>query len=330
MNGHLYYHAPCFDGTISAVLLGDFFEAKLRWDEFELHAVNYDLKKQWLTSNLHKPAIVVDFLFHPDAYFWADHHETTFLDETHKAEYQRRQDPYRVYEQSAKSCASLLWRHFHEEFLYRNQNFEELVYWADKTDSADYESVHEAVFGDAPALRIYRILDSRAPSEFCASLVRKLRIKSLEEVARLPDVAERYEQIKTDTEAGIERFRIGESIFMHNDRYAVFDVDATDVKINRYAPFVRCPQAWYSIGIERWERQGKQGATIRAMRNPWIDFRCASLGIIFEEFGGGGHQRIGAVVLRAMKEPDPIHIRDKILARIKDEDRKLASGVMGT
>jgi len=63
--------------------------------------------------------------------------------------------------------------------------------------------------------------------------------------------------------------------------------------ISRYAPYYIEPNARYSIGIIR----SPEGIGITAMRNPWRKFRSISLGRAFEKFGGGGHQRVGAVRL---------------------------------
>jgi hypothetical protein len=75
-----------------------------------------------------------------------------------------------------------------------------------------------------------------------------------------------------------------------------FDVDATDVMISRYAPFLgpHGRAARYSAGIVRF----KGGAKITVMRNPWNEFESLPLGELCAHFGGGGHQRIGSIVLK--------------------------------
>jgi hypothetical protein len=62
--------------------------------------------------------------------------------------------------------------------------------------------------------------------------------------------------------------------------------DGSDVLISRYLPFVIAPQARYSFGIVR---NGSEG-TIRAMRNPWLEFPSIDLSLIF----GSGHPRIAS------------------------------------
>lgn len=41
-----------------------------------------------------------------------------------------------------------------------------------------------------------------------------------------------------------------------------------------------------------------EGAKILVMRNPWLEFESVPLGEICARFGGGGHQRVGAVALK--------------------------------
>ena len=172
MRGHIYYHCPCFDGMVSAALLADFLVDRASWSEVALVGVNYHEKHDWLARRLDRPAAVVDFLYHPHADHWADHHVTTFLSEAARADFEKPEDEkrkdepgqderkpkVRVYDQGAHSCAGVLWRHLESEHCFRLDRYEEAVRWADKIDSAAYDSVEEAVRGDAPALRIAKSL----------------------------------------------------------------------------------------------------------------------------------------------------------------------------
>lgn len=326
-DGHLYFHSPCFDGIVSAVLIGDFFRVQRHMNELTLHGVNYHLRHEWLDTPLEQPAIIVDFLYHPAATFWADHHPTTFLTSQMRSHFERHAGKTHVFDASAKSCARLLWDHLQRAFNYRNARFEELVRWADKTDSAGYESPEEAVFGDAPALRIVRGLGLGDDDLHCQQLVRLLHQRNLAEVADLPAVRERYEQSVEQTRAGLQRFKERDEqdrprIALSEDGIAVFNVDGCGVNINRYAPFHFFPQARYSVGIVRSEL----GAKITAMRNPWMDFQSVPLGTIFEKVGGGGHQRVGSVLLARDNVKSAEDVRDAILAEIQRAEQGQRDG----
>src|ERR1700730_12947447 len=169
---HLYFHSPCFDGIVSCVLTWDFLETCQDWSVEEIHSVNYDSKATWLSTSLSPKSAVVDFLYHPDAQFWADHHATTFLNEEVKSDFERRMSRWFVYDERSGSCSMLLWKHFANSFGYRNLRYENLVEWADRIDSARYTSVEEAIFGVNPALRINLSLAGRDGQEYYRNLVK--------------------------------------------------------------------------------------------------------------------------------------------------------------
>ena len=291
MAGCLYFHAPCFDGIVSAVLVLDYLKERQDWREFDLRAVNYHLKSTWLSTALEQPAAVVDFLYHPSATFWADHHSTSFLTSEARAHFEARRGPMLVYDERADSCAGLIQRHLQDDLGYTNARLGELVAWADKTDAARYDSVEEAVFGDAPALRISVSLSVGDDDGYLARLVRALHQDTLESVARSNEVTHRYALVRSRLEAGIERLKKGARL--EQDGMAVFDVDASDVNVSRYAPYLLFPHARYSAGIVRT----RDGAKITVMRNPWVAFESVPLGPICAQLGGGGHHRVGSIAL---------------------------------
>jgi hypothetical protein len=312
---HLYFHSPCFDGIVSCVLAWDFLETCQGWSVEEIHSVNYDAKASWLSTSLNTKSAVVDFLYHPDADFWADHHGTTFLNEKAKEDFERRRSRWLVYDKRSGSCALLLWKHFADFFGYRNPRYESLVEWAERIDSARYASVEEAIFGTQPALRINLSLAGRDGQEYCSNLVKLLKRETLDDVAALPEVKARSEHAESMIRAGMDRFAKGSRL--EHDGIAVFDVDSTDdAIISRYAPYYRFPEARYSVGVVR----SPKGASIKAMRNPWREFLSVPLGEIFSRFGGGGHQRVGALVLPKEQAAEASPILDQIISEIRKEE----------
>ena len=288
----LYLHYPCFDGLISGVLSWEFLENNEGWKIEQVHPVNYNLRESWLTTKLETPCAVADFLYHPRATFWADHHMTSFLTQRVSQNFKRRRRQARLfYDPKAGSCATLLWKRLGSD-LGGQERYREMVAWAERIDSATYSSVGEAILGDAPALRINFSLMVRSDERYCEYLLTHLRRETLGQVAELPEVLDRYKEQRSKTEAGLQRLR--NLIRLEPDGIAVFEAEATeDAILNRYAPYHFFPEAKYSIGLVR----SKRGASITAMRNPWWEFRSIQLGKIFEEYGGGGHQRVGSVFL---------------------------------
>ncbi|HUK48612.1 MAG TPA: hypothetical protein VLW06_13505 [Terriglobales bacterium] len=285
----LYVHFPCFDGVVSGVLASRFLEKTDGWKVTAIVPVNYGLRNQWLETKLPPRSGVLDFLYHPQAEFWADHHSTTFLTPQLQASFEAATPKNHFYDSHSPSCASLLWRHLGAS-LGNESALQATVEWADKIDSAAYASVQEALFDEHPALLISKSLAIDADAQYCEFLIRKLKHSSLDEAARSEEVQKRNRIAKERSALGLERVR--KAIRMEGAA-AVFEASDEGVLINRYLPYHFYPDAQYSIGVVHFEASTK----ITTMRNPWMEFESPNLGRFMEKFGGGGHQRVGSVIL---------------------------------
>jgi hypothetical protein len=307
----LYFHYPCFDGLVSCVLAWQLLAKAKGLEVTHFSPVNYDDRENWIPSAPDSPFAVVDFLYHPRASFWVDHHITTFMSPELRADFERRrEDSCLLFEADAHSCASILKKHF-GEFLEEGR-YAEMVSWADKIDSARYESVAEAIFGEAPALRINSSLTLKNELEYCRLLVQELATKDLRRVAELPEVQDRYAEVRRRREAGLERLK--GRIRLEDGNIATFEIEATGKDIiSRYAPYYFFEGAHYSLAVVHLEDR----IVVTAMRNPWLNFESISLGKIFERFRGGGHQRVASVIV-PIEEPQRI---PEIVEKVKQEMR---------
>jgi nanoRNase/pAp phosphatase (c-di-AMP/oligoRNAs hydrolase) len=132
----------------------------------------------------------------------------------------------------------------------------------------------------------------------------------------LPEVVEKSNEAKMLIQTGLDR--VSQTVHLDGADIAVFNVDSSDVLINRYAPYYFFPKARYSLGIVR----NIDGTKITAMRNPWLQFPSVYLGKIFERFGGGGHRRVGSLLLRGDDADNP----ERIMKRLLNEIRKNEPG----
>lgn len=291
-NATLYFHYPCFDGIVSAALAWEFLEQQKGWRVDDLCPVNYTVRNTWLGAELKHPCAIVDFLYHPSADFWADHHATSMLTKDAEADYQRRKQHFSLYfDERAGSCASLLFRQLGPA-LAGKPHFQEMVEWAEKIDSARYASVEEAILGEVAALKINRSILFEPGTDYARFLCKELRKHSLEYVAELDEVRTRQDEVERRTRAGLRL--VQKHIRMEPGGVVTFEVmPAKDEMVNRYAAYYFEPEARYSLGIIHSE----DGTAITAMRNPWREFPSIALGWTFEKFGGGGHQRVGSIFI---------------------------------
>src|SRR5438132_8737630 len=178
----LYFHAPCFDGIASAVLAVDFLTTAWSWGRIELRPINYSDRDRWLSTKLGEGTTVVDYLYHPEAEFWADHHASTFLNPNVRTHFEAGHVKSWIYDSTEPSCAGLLRRELRNRFDYSNPRYEELVNWADKIDSARYEDIHEAVDPSAPALMVNSTLELEPYEAYCRFLINALKQSSIEDI----------------------------------------------------------------------------------------------------------------------------------------------------
>lgn len=310
MNGTLYFHTACFDGLISAALTSALLETQ-GWQLNDLIPVSYSVRESWLSTPLQTPAAVVDFLYHPDAEFWADHHPTTFLTPAAREDFDKRRSNHcLLFDEKAGSCARLLWDAANSR-VSDAERYWEAVSWAEKIDTASYGSVDEAICGTSPALRINLSLISDSDPEYLSLLVKELRSGDLKRVAQLAPVNHRFVEAERRIAVGLSHAAnntrlIGEIALME------FEPNGDEI-VSRYAPYYFFPRARYSIAILRSE----SSVTITSMRNPWIDFRSVPIGKILEPFGGGGHLRVGSVIVPKNKAGLAGAIVDRLVAEMQ-------------
>jgi hypothetical protein len=318
----LYLHFPCFDGVVSAVLASEYLERKLGWKTEFLKPVGYGLVDTWLRTPLEKPAAVVDFLFHPDADFWADHHATSFSSEEMGDDFLRKRSDFFLYDPKSLSCSSLLWRRLGKDL--RDPRFREMVNWADRIDGARYSSIKSAVLGNSAAMRISFSLVADSSDEYCNFLVRSLRKHSLSEVASTQRVRSLYSEVRSGIRNGLRDFK--RSAHVERDGIVVYDIESNgNSVISRYAPYYFYPEARYSIGVSR----SPQGSKITAMRNPWKRVGPIHLGQVFKHYGGGGHRRVASLIVANSRKQELPTLVQSLLGEMRPESSSRIRAVRG-
>jgi hypothetical protein len=150
---------------------------------------------------------------------------------------------------------------------------------------------------------------------YCERLVDLFQNRSLEQVARTPEVRRRADRVLAGTERGMREFR---RVARLENGVVVFDVNERRAPINRYLPYFVFPKADYSAGIVR--RGGS--VKITAMRNPWKKFEGVRIGHLFEALGGGGHPRVGSVLLQGPRVAKAQGVLNSVLLQLASATRR--------
>jgi hypothetical protein len=238
-------------------------------------------RASWLNVRLPPRTAVVDFLYHPEAAIWFDHHNEPFLDGI------QRSGPSRVWVPDAPSCAGVIARHFSLE-----GRWSELARWADKIDSAQWDSPQETLDIDVPAVRIYIALLGPEFEPFAVHLIERLLQGGLAAAADDPAVVARANAAKRLLDAGMthlrENARIHQSVAM-----VECERGAEPYVVPRYGAYLLFPDAEYML----LNQQQREGWKVTLSRNPWRRKAGPDIGKLAAALGGGGHRDVGALNL---------------------------------
>jgi hypothetical protein len=319
MADHLFFHSPCFDGFVSAAIASEFLEQRRGWRNLRLHPVGYEYRHRWLRSVRVVRFAVVDFLFHPRAQFWADHHTTTFLTAALERQFHEQANKYLVFDPTAGSCAELLSAELKGRFGFTCDRLDDAVRWAAKIDAARYESVDEAIHPQSPAQKLALATTVDWTPELSRHVVGWLRTETLAHILDRPEIAKRVTRACAKVESGLRVFRASAHV---ENGIVVFDVNPGNTVVSRYAPYYFYPDARYSAGILRVPGAAK----ITVMRNPWRDFKSVYLGEILKIHGGGGHERVASALLRGKRARNARLVLEDVVGQIRKREAAADDG----
>ncbi len=281
----IYYHRD-FDGMVSAAvlakILSDRGEKGVTWE-----SVNYDQRRHWDQFAAGRRFAIVDFHFHPRAELWFDHHPTTFLTPELRATYEPSERW--LWDETSLSCPPLILRHAAQHWDYTPEpRFEDMARWSDVIDGARYESVDQAVFGEAPALRVARALQASPRPDWTDELVGAMTTSSLEGVAGRMDVEVAFQRASRNRDRALEQFP--PLVGSIENGVLTYDASSNQIRRERFAAFYHHPEIFYSVGVI----PTRAGYHVSCGENPWNQPTAGlHVGEIMEGYGGGGHRGVG-------------------------------------
>lgn len=295
MDYHLYFHND-FDGIASGAVMLDFLKG--RGDKIiSFKPVNYfaELRKKWPGFKFREPFMLVDFMYHPKAAFWFDHHSSTFINKSWQEDFVN--DKAHYFAPRFKSCCSAIISHLGKQFGYRpTRLIKELVKWADVVDSASYKSARQAVELKEPGLRLALFLEGCSDASYRKEIIKRLISEPISKIVKSPFIARELK--KLDNEAGKAR-EFFKNVSVLKGNIMLVDTTKTKFFISRYMEYFLHPQIGYSVRVER--AGGDYHLSVG--KNPWRKNRNAlNVGKLLSKYGGGGHEGVGGVDRKSKSE----------------------------
>jgi len=310
------YHDHCFDGAASAAFFSRFIRGSFHPDAGFKYTGMAHRASQIFEDSLFDGAenAIVDFKYssNPKVTWWFDHHQSAFLTPEDARHFQAEHAEKKMYDPSFKSCTNFISTMAKKKWGFAAPDLDDLVYWADIIDGAQYPDAKTAVELGAPAMKLTLVIDSSQGSDIVQRIIGYMQQMTLDAIAGQPDIQEIYKPLyeRHLKSVDIIRDRASES-------GGVIELDLTGCDLegyNKFIPYYLFPRGTYTVSVSPSSFRTK----ISVGSNPWAaEEPRHNLASICERYGGGGHARVGAISL----EPDQLDKARRNAAEIAAELR---------
>ena len=288
------YHDNCFDGVSSAAVFSRFYKGHIdQTAEIEYEGLTHKAGQQ-ISEELFGPDenVIVDFKYCASdrLTWWFDHHESAFLSAADEAHFRRDRSGHKFHDPSYKSCTKFIAHVTRTVFQYPIPDLDNLIYWADIIDGAQFPDAKTAVELKEPAMRLMLVIEASHSPELIHKIIREVQRKSLAEVMKDPEVFSTFEKLYAHHFESIEIMRRAATC---TNGVIEFDVSAHDLDgYNKFIPYYLFPQSVYSVGVS----QSPVRAKVSVGTNPWTTREHRqNLAKLCEQYGGGGHSVVAAI-----------------------------------
>ena len=310
------FHDRCFDGIGSAAVFTRFYLQCIDPQaDFRYHGLVHragQLFDEGLFDD--QENAIVDFKYSSSERltWWFDHHQSAFLSEADAEHFRHDRSGKKFYGPDYRSCTKFIVETCQRKFGFEAPELDELVYWADLIDGAQYPDTRTAVEMHEPATQLTLVIEGTSDPQFSVRLIPKLMSMSLQQIMDIPEVRQTFDRLYALHLKTIDIIRSRAEL---KDGVVFLDVADQDFEgFNKFIPYYLFPGAVYSVALSRSATRFKIGVG----SNPWnATPKTANLASICERYGGGGHAKVAAISLpptdcaRARKVADEIasHLR---------------------
>jgi hypothetical protein len=314
MRVRVFYHDHCFDGAASAAFFSRFLEGAFYPDaEFLFTGLAHRASQLFDDSQFDADEnAIVDFKYssNPKVTWWFDHHQSAFLTPQDAEHFRKDQSGKKLYDPSFKSCTLFIRDIAKERFGFTAPDLEQLVYWANIIDGAQYTDARSAVELGAPAMKLTLVIEAAKGSDIVQKIIRWMRCRPLEDIVAEPEIQALYRPLYERHLSSIDLIR---SRAYKQDGVLFFDLTGYEMEgYNKFIPYYLFPDSTYTVSVSPSSFRTK----ISVGSNPWVSGELKhNLATICERYGGGGHARVGAISF----EPGELDKARAVAAEIVEE-----------
>ncbi len=288
------YHDNCFDGVSSAAVFSRFYKGLVDPSAIiEYEGLTHKAGQQ-TSEDLFGDGenAIVDFKYCASnrLTWWFDHHESAFLSAQDEAHFRRDATGHKFHDPSYKSCTKFIDHVTRTVFKYPMADLEDLVYWADIIDGAQFPDAKTAVELREPAMRLMLVIEAGHSRELIHKIIRDLQHRSLAEVMEEPEIHSTFDRLYAHHVESIDIMRARTKCTRGVIEFDVSDQDLDGY--NKFIPYYLFPEGVYSVGVSR----SKVRAKVSVGTNPWTKReKRQNLARLCEHYGGGGHSVVAAI-----------------------------------
>ena len=138
---------------------------------------------------------IVDFKYSSDPRltWWFDHHQSAFLTPEDAEHFRQDHSGKKMYDPSFKSCTLFICTVAKQKWGFDAPDLDQLVYWANIIDGAQYPDAKTAVELGAPAMKLTLVIEGSKGSDMVQKIIGWMRHRTLEEIVAEPDVQKLFD-----------------------------------------------------------------------------------------------------------------------------------------